>query len=282
MHDVSPYLRRLGYDAPPPTTLDTLVDLHRRHLARIPYDNLAIQLGAPESVDPIACVERVGRVGRLGYCFHQNAAAEVLLRELGFAVERRHGHVWTDVLAEPADQHLNHLVLLVRCVDDDRPWWFDAGLGDGFAEPLPLVGGAVVDDAGFRYRLDDVSEDSWSFVHDRSGSFTGVRVTRRDSSPEAVTRRHVVHSTSPTSGFVRLLAVLRRDAGGVDILRGCMLLRVRPDGTDEREVTAYDDWRAALTDGVGLPLDDVDPDALVALFERTRRGHEAWTAAGRP
>jgi N-hydroxyarylamine O-acetyltransferase len=51
MNELAPYLRRLGYDTPPPATSETLVELHRRHLARIPYDNLSIQLGRPDTVD---------------------------------------------------------------------------------------------------------------------------------------------------------------------------------------------------------------------------------------
>jgi N-hydroxyarylamine O-acetyltransferase len=288
MSDLAPYLRRLGYDAPPPPTLATLVQIHGRHLARIPYDNLSIQLGTPDSVDAAECVDRVGRVGRLGYCFHQNTAAEVLLRALGFGVERRHGHVWTG--EEPSGDFLNHLVLVVRCPDaPEQPWWFDAGLGDGFAEPLPLAVGEYVDAGGFRYAISDVAHgaahsaaESWSFRHDASGTFTGVQVTSGGSTEADVAAAHEVLSTSPTSGFVRLLAVLRRDATGVDILRGCLLLRVRSDRTDEREVTTYAEWRAALTDGVGLPAADVDDSALRVLFERTLAGHRAWTAAGRP
>jgi N-hydroxyarylamine O-acetyltransferase len=274
------YLLRLGYDQPPAPTTESLIDLHQRHLRFIPYDNLSIQLGSPDPVDAASCVERVGRTGRLGYCFHQNTAAEVLLRELGFGVERRHGHVWTGLAAE---RSLNHLVLIVRTVDEpERPWWFDVGLGDGFASPLPLVDGPVVDAAGFSYRLDGVTSEGWSFRHDPSGSFGGVEVSSATVSAAAVHGAHVVLSTTPTSGFVRVLAVLRRDADGVDVLRGCMLLRQLPDGTRAQEVTTYDAWRSALTDAVGLRVDDVDPAALRALFDRVLAKHRAWTATGRP
>ena len=36
------------------------------------------------SVDPAASLARVGETGRAGYCFHQNGALEIALRELGF------------------------------------------------------------------------------------------------------------------------------------------------------------------------------------------------------
>ncbi|MGD9959663.1 arylamine N-acetyltransferase family protein [Nocardioides sp.] len=278
--ELAPYLLRLGYDEPPPPTLETLHDLHRRHLRFIPYDNLSIQLGDPDPVDRASCLERVGRTGRLGYCFHQNTAAEALLLGLGYGVERRHGHVFA---AAEDDDALNHLVLLVRVPGAaGPPWWFDVGLGDAFDAPLPLVAGAVRDPAGFEYSLEDVTESGWTFRHDPSGTFAGVRVSPLDAGPRAVAPAHRVLSTDPASGFVRILAVLRRDAAGVDVLRGCMLSRVLPDRTEAQEVAVYADWRSALIDAVGLPVDDVEPQALRALFERTLAAHRAWTDAGRP
>ena len=90
MSDTSAYLRRLGLGVTPPPTADTLFLLHRRHLERVPYENLEIMLGRPPSVDAAASLERVGELGRAGYCFHQNGAMELVLRELGYDVTRRH------------------------------------------------------------------------------------------------------------------------------------------------------------------------------------------------
>ena len=42
------YLARLGIARRPPTTLEGLREVHRAHVARIPYDNLSIMLGRPE------------------------------------------------------------------------------------------------------------------------------------------------------------------------------------------------------------------------------------------
>jgi len=293
--ELAAYLRRLGYDAPPPPTADTLADLHRRHLEHIPYDNLSIQLGRPDPVDPASCVELVARTGRLGYCFHQNGAFEQLLRSLGFAVTRRHGHVWTNPESQ-LDSALNHLVLVVSGLPTEAcpggHWWVDVGLGDGFAEPLPIVRGDHVDEAGFRYELyagfgataagRPHGPAAWTFSHDPAGTFTGIVVTERPTDAESVERAHTYLSTDPSSGFLKCLTVARRDAAGVDVLRGCVLSRVSPNGTEARDLTSYDEWRAALTDGVGLPVDDVPAHDLRALFDRNLAAHHDWDAAGRP
>jgi arylamine N-acetyltransferase len=117
------YLRRLGLDHAPEPTLQTLVDLHARHLARIPSENLGIMLGRPRSVAPQAGVRRVAAVRRLGYCFHQNGAA-LLLLGLGYHVEHRHGQVWVDVVGVPLGDGpvdaLRHLY--DRMLADHRAW----------------------------------------------------------------------------------------------------------------------------------------------------------------
>ncbi len=276
------YLRRLGLDHAPEPTLAALHDLHARHLARIPYENLGIMLGRPPSVAPEACVRRVGEVGRLGYCFHQNGAAQLLLSALGYDVQRRHGQVWTGADGPTDEGDLNHLVLVVRIPGEEGRWWFDVGLGDAFGAPLQLVDGQVRDVAGFSYRLADVCEDGWTFHHDAAGTFTGVRVTQRPSHSAAVEAAHHHLSTHADSGFVQRFVVQRRDATGVDTVRGCLLTRLEPTTRSERELLTFADWRDALTDGVGLALDDVAQDHLRPLFDRMLADHRSWVGAGRP
>jgi arylamine N-acetyltransferase len=278
------YLRRLGLDQPLAPTLDTLRLLHRRHLARVPYENLGIMLGRPPSVDPRACVERVGSQGRAGYCFHQNGALETVLVDLGFDVGRRHGHVWTAEETRDGDA-LNHLVLVVSGLPtDDSPagdWWVDVGLGDAFLDPLPLVAGEHWQ-SGFRYTLEDVGADGWVFRHDPAGSFTGMVASTAATDPATVLAAHTELSTPPDGTFTRVLVAQRRDETGIDTLRCCLLLRIEPGRRTETELTSYDQWRAALTEVLGVPVDDVDAGELEDLWRRMRSSHEAWDAAGRP
>jgi N-hydroxyarylamine O-acetyltransferase len=278
------YLDRLGVDERPPATLETLVDLHRRHLATVPYENLGIMLGRPPAVDPVASLARVADTGRAGYCFHQNGALETALRELGFEVSRRHGHVWTDT-EHRGDDSLNHLVLVVSGLPTEANpggnWWADVGLGDAFRDPLPLVEGTY-DDGGFTYGISDLRPDGWSFAHDPVGTFAGVEATSRSTAPTVVEAAHTVLSTPPDGSFTRILVVQRRMDGYLDTLRCCVVSKVGPGGRRETDVTAYDEWRSALTDEVGLRVDDLPDDDLRSLWVRMRETHEAWDAEGRP
>ena len=249
----------------------------------MPYENLGIMLGRSPSVDPAASLARVGEVGRAGYCFHQNGALELVLRELGFELSRRHGHVYA--AEDDRETSLNHLVLVADGLPtDDNPggrWWVDVGLGDAFRDPVPVTVGRH-DQSGFRYEITEVRDDGWSFRHDRSGTFTGIEIRSLPIDQPAVDEAHARLSAPLDGRFAKLLVVQRRDSSGVDTVRGCLHLRTLPDHQVETELSSYDAWRSALVDGTRLSLEEVGDDELRALYDAQWAMHLAWTAAGRP
>lgn len=288
------HLDRIGLAAPPPATLAGLRELHRAHVARIPYDNLSIMLGRPDPADPGTAAARAAAGGRVGYCFQQNCALEVLLTALGFAVSRRHGHVWS----RPEDELgtvLNHLVLVVSGLPTgDNPgghWWVDAGLGEGFAEPLPLVRGEHVVDgwtfsigAGFGAQAAGrpTGPAAWTYRHFPDGVIGGVVVTSRDHSADAVDEAHRRLSTSDDSPFRRFVVAQRIERGVQRSVRNLVHRVTTPTGHEARDLTTYDEWRAALVDDLLLPVDDVTSDEWSLLWERALASHRAWDEAGRP
>ncbi len=283
------YLERLGVDPGRPPTLDTLFLVHRAHLDAVPYENFGIMLAnaaglPPPAVDTDACLARVADVGRAGYCFHQNAALGAGLEALGFEVTRRHGHVWT-LPGQRDEGELNHLVLVVSGLPtDDNPggrWWPDAGLGEGFRNPVALVDGEF-EDGGFGYSVGGSSEDGWSFTHAPGGTFSGIEVSGRPVGTDDIAASHRELSTPPDGHFARILVVQRRQDSHYDSLRGCVLGRVTGGSREERDVTRYDDWRGALVDVLRVPVDDVPNEALRALWAQVRAAHDAWDLAGRP
>jgi N-hydroxyarylamine O-acetyltransferase len=282
MSSTAGYLRRLGFTDRPVPTIDTLREIHRRHQRNVPYENLGIMLGPSPSVDPELSLARVGEVGRAGYCLHQNAVLELVLRDLGFEVERRHGHEWTDPDDRDSDA-LNHLVLVVSGLPtDDNPagrWWPDVGLGEGFLDVLPLVPGKYLD-GPFTFEITEVGEHGWSFRNDPTGSFVGLEVTTRPTDPAAIAAAHEVLSTPPDGEFARVMVVQRRDEAGLDTVRGCMHVRVDAAGKHEVELTTYDAWRAALVD-IGISLEGITEDELQRLWERSWAAHAEWVARRR-
>jgi N-hydroxyarylamine O-acetyltransferase len=279
------YLRRIGLpdlvDAP--VDANTLRVLHTAHLEKISYEVLDIWLGRPTTVDPAESAERlIG--GRGGYCYHLNGAFSLLLMALGYDVTRHVGGVQNRG-GEPGIT-ANHLVLTVRGLPSaDNPggeWLVDVGLGDLLHEPVPLVAGTYRQ-GPFEYvlRPSEVAPGGWRLDHDPKGSFMGMDFRMEPTDMSAFEQMHVHMTTSPTSQFVRLAVVQRRDASGVDSLRGLVLSRI---GAGARKVTldTARDYYAALADTFGLALGDVSAAEKDKLWRRLHEVHEAYVAARRP
>jgi len=270
---VTRYLSRLGVAVNLPPTVETLAELQRRHLDAVPYENLAIMLGRPDSTDPGQTLERIAAGGNAGYCFHHNGAFEVVLRALGFAVERRFGQVWNTPEARATPQ-LNHLVLLVTI--DGRRWWPDLGLGDGFRDPVEVAAGEIRQ-GPFSYVITDVSANEWTFKHDpAAGSFAAVDVRASRPADAEIALAHRVLSTPPEGRFTRVLVVQRRDGTGTEVLRGIRHQRVG-GGAFTRDLASYDDWRAAL-ETLDVSLAGVADAELRSLHARMLAAHEEWAA----
>jgi arylamine N-acetyltransferase len=271
---VGGYLARLGWVHRPEPTLETLVELHHRHLDSVPYENLAIMLGAPTSADPAESLARIASGGNAGYCFHHNGAVELVLRELGFCVERHPGSMLEEIGSSGT---LDHLVLVVSGLptagNPGGRWWPDLGYGDAFRDPLPLVEG-VHRQGPFVYRIARLSERGWTFHHDARGSFVGTAVGPEGVPQPEVEAAHRRLSTPPDGHFSRLFVAQRRDEHGADTLRGIRHTRVGR-GAFTRDLRAYDDWRAAVV-GLGVSLAGVDERSLRSLHRRLRGAHEDW------
>lgn len=275
------YLARLGFDEVPPPTVDALIALHRAQVERVPYETLWIAVGERRGID---LLESVGIItngsGAGGYCYHLNGAFSVLLEWLGFDVHRHLGGVRPKPSAAMPDPPIgwsNHLAMTVEL--EGRSWMVDAGLGDAIHEPIALEEGDVVQGPFTFHVSPSVAEPGgWHLDHHPVGSFQSCDFRPGPVDEHEFIERHTFLSTSPESGFVRVVTAQRRDANGVDALRGKVLTRqgAGPDST--REVATEGEWRNVLADVFGMPLTHLDPASVSALWSRICADHEAFLA----
>jgi arylamine N-acetyltransferase len=278
------YLARLGLNVETPSAA-ALFALHRAHVERVPYETLWIQLGHPRTVDPVEALRTVATTSAGGYCFQLNGAFSELLTSLGYDVVRHVGAVHGPE-GVVDDEVGNHLVLTVHGLptadNPDGDWYVDAGLGDALHEPLPLRDGAHHQhpfDLALERRTAGFGD--WHLTHDPRGGFTGMAWSSAPTTLDAFTEQHRRLSTSPDSGFVKVLTVQRRDATGVDALRGLAFERIGRDA-QARDLTNRDELVALLRDPFGIDLDGVDEAAVDGLWTRLEDAHRTWDAAGRP
>jgi arylamine N-acetyltransferase len=272
------YLRRLGFGAVPPPTVATLYAVHRAQVERVPYESVWVWLGERRTVEPLDSI-RYLLAGRGGYCYHHNGALGTLLGWLGFDVHWHVGGVQGHPDAKP-NVNGNHLALTVTGLPSEPnpggEWYLDAGLGDGLHEPLPLLTGAYRQGPHtYGLRPSEIAPGGWRFAADPVMALHGMDFRPDDATPADLRAEHENLQSAPDSGFVRVLVVMRRDAGGVDYLRGRVLKRIGAT-TDATEVATRADWFACLADMFDLPLSDVDEQRKTALWHKVVVSHEEW------
>jgi arylamine N-acetyltransferase len=246
---------------------------------RVPYENIDIYRGHPPGIEPISCVDRV-LAGRGGYCYHLNGAFATLLEWLEVDVTRHVSGVQGSATDDGPRLSANHLGLTAR-LPDGSEWFVDAGLGDGPTKPLPLVFGRYEED-GFTYELkpSTLGADGWRFEHDPRGAFVGADFARAPTTTERFLEKHHELSTAPTSGFVRVVAIMRRVESGVEFLRGCTHSTATASGTTSREITSEDEWWGTVIDGFGLRgYIDLPAAERARVWAKVRLAHEEWEAS---
>lgn len=276
--DVERYLTRLGVSAPSAPTAAALGDLARAHVARVPFENLLIQLDRPAALDPAVTVERITRGGG-GYCLELNAAFGALLAALGYEVRQHEGRCWVGE-PDPPGAPVNHLTLTVRC-DDDSWWLAEVGMSDAVCEPLRLAAGDH-HQGPFAYRLDALPGRGWRFHHDPQGSFGGMDFYELPARQDVISAAHQRLAAAPESPFTRLFSVGRRDLSAAEILRGRVLIRWDADGRTLTPYTDHDQWFELLRDDLGLPVEELARSDREALWDRVCAAHSAWVASQGP
>lgn len=84
--DLEAYCRRIGYHHEHTPTLATLRELHLRHTATIPFENLTPWLGEDVRLDATTLQHKIVAAGRGGYCYEQNLLFLHMLEAMGFEV----------------------------------------------------------------------------------------------------------------------------------------------------------------------------------------------------
>jgi N-hydroxyarylamine O-acetyltransferase len=270
------YLARLGVEARPPS-VEALQVIVQRQAERVPYETFWIPAGERWSIDPVKAAQRIAFDRRGGYCYHLNGALGLLLRSLGYAV---HGHVGGVQGDEPyPDAMGNHLVLTVSGLpSDSNPsgvWYVDNCLGDALHDPLPLVSGTYVQQP-FRLTLERMADHEWRLIHDPAGGFRTRVWTTGPAQPADFVAKHEWLSTSPESGFVQVPMAERRDATGVDVIRGLVLARVGDNAFTAEPITRRSEWFDLLADRFDLRFDATPPESRELLWQTLVSAHRAW------
>ncbi|MGW4130439.1 arylamine N-acetyltransferase family protein [Amycolatopsis japonica] len=220
--DLDAYLGRIGQSRATPSAA-ALRELAKAHILAIPFENVDVVLGQHKG---IALEDVIGKlVGRSrgGYCYEHGSLFAAAAEQLGYSVRRLVARVQPQ-----KNGPYTHMTLAVEA--DGVQHLVDVGFGAGMLVPMPLVDGAVVDQAGWPHRL--VADGDWWRLQKKEGedwtdlhAFTLTPMHRIDYEVY-----HHYTSTHPRSPFTGQLVVMRLEEGLSRKLVGEEFIVERPDG----------------------------------------------------
>ncbi len=253
--DLDAYLARIGQDRAEPSA-DALTELAKAHVLAIPFENVDVVLGQHKGIALDAIVGKLVDRHRGGYCYEHGSLFAAAAEQLGYPVRRLVARVQPQ-----KNGPYTHMTLVVEA--DGVRHMVDVGFGAGMLVPMPLVDGAVVDQAGWPHRLvrdgdwwhlQQLDGDDWTDLH----AFTLTPMHRIDYEVY-----HHYTSTHPRSPFTGRLVIMRLEPGLSRKLIGGEFIVTRPDGAPEITMITPERLDAALRE-----LDVVlTEEELAALLE---------------
>ncbi|KAA0977054.1 arylamine N-acetyltransferase [Pseudomonas sp. ANT_J28] len=245
------YLQRLGFDAPPAPTLETLRQLQLRHTGAFPFENLSTLSGQPVLIDLPSIEQKVLHDGRGGYCYELNNLFLALLQALGFDARGITGRV---VMGQPegawtARTHRLSLVTL-----DGVRYITDVGFG-GMVPTAPLMLDTPAEQLTPHepYRIEQ-HEDGYTLRANVAGEWRAMYIfdlQRQEDIDYAVGNWYV--STHPESSFARQLMVARTGEGWRRTLNnGSFAIHRIGSETERRQVTDVDELMDLLRSEFGI------------------------------
>lgn len=248
------YLQRLGYDTPPPPTLQTLQDLQLRHVCTFAFESLSTLLHLPVPIDLASVEQKVLLDGRGGYCYELNQLFLALLQELGFDARGITGRV---VMGGPADAHTARTHRLSLVALDGVRYVSDVGFGGMVpSSPLLLDSEAVQATAHEPYRLSVDGQGSYTLWAQVADEWRGLYVF--DLQVQADIDYEIGNwyvSTHPQSPFVGQLKVARLAAGKRHTLNNASYaVHYLDKPSEKRRLDSADELLALLSETFGIRL----------------------------
>lgn len=271
--DLGAYLARIGSPKDPPPTLDTLIAVHRAHLAAIPFENLELLLDRPVLLDTPALTDKMVHHRRGGYCYEQNLLLAAVLDRLGFSLTAFAARVPAGGDGRP--RPATHALLQVDL--GGASWLVDVGFGGGgLLEPFPFVDGHQTSQDGWHLRLDriaEVGEREWLLrAFDGQGWQNLYSFSTAGNLPQDYAIYSHYLTTHPRSPFRnRLMAA--RTIGATRYALTNTTLTVERVGTDRKEPTRagpehevreipLEEVRRVLREIFDIHLDQAEHDAI--------------------
>ncbi|XP_036391246.1 arylamine N-acetyltransferase, pineal gland isozyme NAT-10-like [Megalops cyprinoides] len=135
------YFKRIGFNGPfDKPDLETLKNVHKKHILSIPFENLSIHCGERITMDLEFIYTKIVRSNRGGWCCENNLLFSWVLKEMGYNYTTLGSRVYNSAKKEfgPLESHLINKVII-----DGKEYIADVsfGVSGQIRDPLELISG---------------------------------------------------------------------------------------------------------------------------------------------
>lgn len=163
------YLRRIDYRQIPKNNLQTLNELHKKHVFAIPFEDLDIHLKKPLKVDVDSLYQKVIIEKRGGFCYELNFLFYNLLKEIGFDCQIISSRLYDK--RENLGSQFDHLSISVKIEQEN--FLVDVGYGSLFFEPMKIPTKINEDyiraDRDMIYKIEKIDETNYILSESKNG-----------------------------------------------------------------------------------------------------------------
>jgi N-hydroxyarylamine O-acetyltransferase len=149
------YLERIDYDDVIDVTDEVLTSLHKKHVYRIPFENLDVYYKRAFDLDIGRVYQKVVNDVRGGFCYELNLLFNWLLTEIGFSSRILAARTFDD--QGNRGPVFDHMSVFVKT---EKEFLIDVGYGDLFVAPIEIKSGVQWDGRNY-FRIDKWSEHEY-------------------------------------------------------------------------------------------------------------------------
>jgi N-hydroxyarylamine O-acetyltransferase len=273
--DLDGYFRRIGFDGQARPDLKTLLALHARHAAAIPFEAIDPLIGRPARLDLDSLQAKLVRGRRGGYCFEHNTLFKAALEAIGFRVTGLAGRVAWMGNGAPLGPR-SHMLLLVDLAEG--PYLADVGFGAHLLDaPLRFAPDLEQKTAWALYRVERDGDDFALAARHGEGWRRAYVFDLAPQLPADYDMANWYTSTHADSLFTHVLIAERLTAEvRLNLVNTWLTEKWRDGRVVERTLASAAELGQVLDELFGID----PPEPVGRLFTRITSAAEAIPAAG--
>jgi N-hydroxyarylamine O-acetyltransferase len=246
------YLDRIGFMGSPNVSIDTLKELHEKHMYSVPFENLDIHTGKEIKLNLENFENKIINLKRGGFCYELNGLFYDLLKSIGFDVKMVSGRVINEEDVPGAE--FDHMVLIVKIEDEE--YLADVGFGDSFISPLWINPDYVNEDSAGYYQIVKEDENNLKLLRSQDGVlFTPKYLFSMEKRElNEFEKMCEYHQTSPKSHFTKNKLCSQANKNGRITLINNKLIITRDKEREEIPVHGEEEFNENLMKYFGLRI----------------------------